>query len=206
MTETTSLDDASLDDRKAALRRHQGQVRAAAAKADPEAADRLASYAANLVEAIGFGAGAVIAGYWPIRSELTPLPLMRALTKRGLETALPATPTPGQPLVFHRWQEGDDLIDGLYGTSEPAASAPQCLPDGLLVPMLAFDAAGFRLGYGGGFYDRSLAAIRPQKPAVKAIGIAYQEQLVEAVPVGVHDARLDAILTPSGLILPAPAS
>ncbi|PDH63819.1 MAG: 5-formyltetrahydrofolate cyclo-ligase [SAR116 cluster bacterium MED-G04] len=215
-TRQSSSGQDELDAAKAALRKDQGRIRAAARDASPDAAETLAGHAQALIERLPVTADAIIAGYWPIRSELTPLPLMAALVARGMRTALPATPQPGQPLVFHHWQEGDALIEGLYGTSEPPSTAPLCVPDVLLVPMLAFDRLGYRLGYGGGFYDRTLAAIRPEKPLVRAVGIAYAEQQVDAVPVGDHDASLDAILTPSGLtpsgltpsglILPDPAT
>ena len=195
-----------LDARKAALRREAAALRAAAAKADPESAARLASHGAALRDARLFGeaniiAEYIIAGYWPIRSEIDPIPLLEVLAAMGFKTALPATPRAGEPLVFHLWESGDALIDGLYGTSEPLATAPQCQPDGLLVPLLAFDSRFFRLGYGGGFYDRSLAVLRRDKPHMRAVGIAYRDQQVEDIPTGSHDARLDAVLTPDGLIV-----
>lgn len=196
--------ETELNAAKASLRKQQAKTRAAAAASSPEAAEHLGHHADALIKLLDVGAGAIFAGYWPIRSELTPLPLMAQLVANGMATALPATPEEGQPLIFHRWQQGDPLIGGMYGTSEPEASAPQCTPDVLLVPMLAFDLAGYRLGYGGGFYDRTLAAIRPQKPDVRAIGIAYAEQQVETVPIGPYDASLDAVLTPAGLIQPKP--
>ena len=195
----TGFDD--LDARKAALRRESAALRAAAAKADPESAPRLAYHGAALKDAGLFGEGSIIAGYWPIRSEIDPVPLLAVLAAMGFKTALPATPRAGEPLVFHLWACGEPLIDGLYGTSEPPASAPQCRPDGLLVPLLAFDSQFFRLGYGGGFYDRSLASLRCDKPDIRAVGIAYRDQQVEDLPKGPHDARLDAVLTPDGLIL-----
>ena len=194
----------SLDEQKSALRKKNAAIRAAAAKADPESATRLARHAAAFSTALLPAGDMIVAGYWPIKSEIDPVPLMAALADAGYQTALPSTPKPGEPLVFHLWQPGDALMDGLYGTSEPPQSAPVCQPDCLLVPMLAFDAGFFRLGYGGGFYDRSLEAIRKDKPDVIAVGIAYPEQEVASVPTGPHDARLDAILTPYGLLHPAP--
>ena len=196
-----------LDLQKADLRKQNAAIRAAAAKKDPDSARHLAGHAPDLAALLlsddrHTSQDVIVAGYWPIRSEIDPVPLLAELSAMGYQTALPSTPQPGKPLVFHLWQPGEPLIDGLYGTSEPPASAPVCVPDCLLVPMLAFDDQFFRLGYGGGFYDRSLEAIRSNKPNVRAIGIAYQEQQVTAVPVGPHDARLDAVLTPGALILP----
>ena len=196
------ISSSSLDEQKAALRKKNAAIRAAAAKADPESATRLARHAAAFGAALLPAGDMIIAGYWPIKSEIDPVPMMAALADAGYQTALPSTPKPGEPLVFHLWQLGDALVDGLYGTSEPPSSAPVCQPDCLLVPMLAFDAAFFRLGYGGGFYDRSLQAIRKNKPGVIAVGIAYAEQEVASVPTGPHDARLDAVLTPDGLLQP----
>ncbi|MGC6484466.1 MAG: 5-formyltetrahydrofolate cyclo-ligase [Candidatus Puniceispirillales bacterium] len=202
MTTASADENLSLDERKAALRKANSAIRARAAKAMPDSPARLARHADALKASLLPAEGLIVAGYWPIRSEIDPIPLLAALAGRGCRTALPATPEPGKPLVFHHWQPGDPLVGGLYGTSEPQADAPRCQPDCLLVPMLAFDDGFFRLGYGGGFYDRSLAAIRVDKPTVRAVGIAYDDQKVAAVPVGPHDARLDAVLTPSGVILP----
>lgn len=188
----------SLGDEKASLRKALSAIRKEASL-DVEAAHHLAQLAPELMGMFRPEAGAIVAGYWPIRTELDPRPLMQQLVAAGLTTALPATPQPGKPLIFHLWQEGDPVIEGLYGTSEPAPEAPRCEPDILLVPMLAFDNAGYRLGYGGGFYDRSLAALRAINPAVRAVGIAFGAQRIDLVPRGEHDARLDAVLTPEGV-------
>jgi 5-formyltetrahydrofolate cyclo-ligase len=101
---------------------------------------------------------------------------------------------PEQPLIFRAWEPGDKLVPGVWDIPIPQESAEEVLPDVLLVPMLAFDRAGYRLGYGGGFYDRTLEKLRALKK-VTAIGVAYQAQLVDQVPVGPHDAPLDYILT-----------
>ena len=188
----------SLGDEKASLRKALSAIRKEASL-DVEAAHHLAQLAPELMDMFRPEAGAIVAGYWPIRTELDPRPLMQQLAAAGLTTALPATPQPGKPLIFHLWQEGDPVIEGLYGTSEPAPEAPRCEPDILLVPMLAFDNAGYRLGYGGGFYDRSLAVLRAINPAVRAVGIAFGAQRIDLVPRGEHDARLDAVLTPEGV-------
>ena len=188
----------SLGDEKASLRKALSAIRKEASL-DVEAAHHLAQLAPELMDMFRPEAGAIVAGYWPIRTELDPRPLMQQLAAAGLTTALPATPQPGKPLIFNLWQEGDPVIEGLYGTSEPAPEAPRCEPDILLVPMLAFDNAGYRLGYGGGFYDRSLAALRAINPAVRAVGIAFGAQRIDLVPRGEHDARLDAVLTPEGV-------
>ena len=140
--------------------------------------------------------GAIIAGYWPMGDEMDPRPLMLALASRGHALALPVTPPRGQPLAFRAWAPGAALRPGPMGTSEPAAGE-ELRPDVLLVPLLAFDRAGRRLGYGGGYYDRTLAAL----PGAKAIGIAYAGQEMPEVPAGPQDMRLPLIATEAGVII-----
>ncbi|MBM3591749.1 MAG: 5-formyltetrahydrofolate cyclo-ligase [Alphaproteobacteria bacterium] len=140
--------------------------------------------------------GAIIAGYWPMGEEMDPRPLLLALAAQGHRLALPITPPRGQPLTFRAWTPGAALSPGPMGTSEPA-SGEKLRPDILLVPLLAFDRAGRRLGYGGGYYDRTLAALS----GAKAIGIAYAGQEMPEVPAGPQDFRLPLIATEAGVIL-----
>ncbi len=140
--------------------------------------------------------GAIIAGYWPMGDEMDPRPLMLALAARGHALALPVTPPRGQPLAFRAWSQGAALRSGPLGTSEPVAGE-ELRPDVLLVPLLAFDRAGRRLGYGGGYYDCTLAAL----PGAKAIGIAYAGQEMPEVPTGPKDFRLPLIATEAGVIV-----
>ena len=188
---------------KPALRRRQEQARGAARARHPDAGGRLAALFNGVRSRLGgtraAGPRAVVAGYWPIRSEISPLALMAELARDGLATALPVTPEPGGALEFRLWQEGDALVAGPHGTSEPGAGAPAATPDMLLVPLLAFDDSCHRLGYGGGFYDRTIAALRAAGPGVVAVGLAYGEQRVARLPVEAHDAALDAVLTPDGV-------
>ena len=185
---------------KAELRKRAAAARRALIDADPEAPARLAAQADTITRlAQGEQSAGVVAAYMPIRSELSPLPLVAALVAQGIMTAMPETPSPGQPLIFRRWSPGDDLVGGPYGTSQPSPSASVIVPRVILAPMLAFDAACWRLGYGGGFYDRTLAGLRDAGHTVTAIGIAFDGQLVDKVPVGPFDMPLDAVLTPSGL-------
>lgn len=144
--------------------------------------------------------GCIVSAYFAMRDELDPAPVLARAIAHGAVCALPCVVAKGQPLRFRRWMPGDATRPAGFGTREPAESAPEVEPDILIVPLLAFDAAGYRLGYGGGFYDRTLAALR-QRKAVLAIGFGYAEQSVEAVPREVHDERLDAILTPAGYTL-----
>jgi 5-formyltetrahydrofolate cyclo-ligase len=193
-----------LDETKAELRKHQAKLRGALKSNHPNASDHLLAHVDTMLALAATHLGGrplMVAGYWPIRSEISPLPLMRVLAEQGVATCLPATPRPGTALIFHQWQVGDPLIDGLYGTSEPADTAPVVIPTVILAPLLAFDLACYRLGYGGGFYDRSLAEIRAIKgQSVIAIGLAYAGQQIDTVPTGPHDAALDGVLTETGLI------
>ncbi len=136
----------------------------------------------------------IVSGFIPYKSEISTIPLLNALRRCGWTTALPVVIAPGQPLVFRAWAPGAPLVAGVWDIPIPPETATEVLPDVLLVPMLAFDRAGYRLGYGGGFYDRTLEKLRKLKP-VTAIGIAYQAQMVDQVPRGVHDAPLDYVMT-----------
>ncbi|WP_270938491.1 5-formyltetrahydrofolate cyclo-ligase [Falsiroseomonas oryzae] len=142
--------------------------------------------------------GAVVSGFWPMGPEIDIRPLLLALHARGHAIALPVTPKRGNPLAFRRWTPGDVLARGPMGTSQPGPEAEPLTPDWLLVPLLAFDRAGRRLGYGGGYYDRTLSAL----PGATTIGCAYACQELDEVPAGPDDARLDAIATEAGLIIP----
>jgi 5-formyltetrahydrofolate cyclo-ligase len=146
---------------------------------------------------VGPPAALAVSGYMAIGAELDPSALLEKLHKLGHPLALPVIQPKGQPLKFRRWAPGEPLVTRLWGIREPAPGASEIEPDILLVPLLAFDGLGYRLGYGGGFYDRTLQRLRAMKPIV-AIGIAYDEQEVDHVPHHGGDQRLDWVLTPSG--------
>ncbi len=139
-------------------------------------------------------AGAVVSGFWPIGEEIDIRPLLHRLHARGHTVVLPVTPRRGNPLGFRTWRPGDALQPERFGTFRPIGE--EAVPDFLLVPLLAFDRRGYRLGYGAGFYDRTLAAL----PRRFALGVAYAVQQVAAVPAGPHDVRLDAVATENGVI------
>ena len=135
-----------------------------------------------------------ISGFHPYQSEIDVRPLLGMLAGQGWTTALPVIMAKGQPLEFRRWLPGEPTSPGHWGILRPSDDAPVVEPDVLLVPMLAFDRKGFRLGYGGGYYDRTLEKLRALKKAT-AIGVAYAAQEVDAVPRGPHDQPLDFIMT-----------
>jgi 5-formyltetrahydrofolate cyclo-ligase len=153
---------------------------------------------AGLADGLAVPAAAAVASYWPVRDEADPRPLAAALAARGHPILLPRVAGPDQPLQFRLWRDGDPLRRSAAGICEPLADAPEQAPEAVLVPLLGFDSAGFRLGYGGGYYDRSLAALRARGPVV-AIGIAFAGQEVEALPREPHDEALDAVVTERGV-------
>jgi len=139
----------------------------------------------------------VVSGFSAIRDEIDPALLLARLGGEGHRLALPVMQGRGRPLLFRSWTPGDATATVQWGIAEPLPGRPEVYPDIVLVPLLAFDAQGYRLGYGGGFYDRTLAGLRARKPVV-AVGIGYDELKIDAVPHLDYDQRLDWVLTPSG--------
>lgn len=149
----------------------------------------------NLRQVLAGYRGKVLAGYWPMRDEADPRPAMAA--HQG-PVCLPVVIGAARPLVFRRY---DGVLEpGRFGTSHPPADAPELIPEVLIVPLAGFDRAGNRLGYGGGFYDRSLQALRRQGPVV-AIGFAYGVQQIRAIPIEPTDESLDFIVTDQEILL-----
>ncbi len=141
--------------------------------------------------------GATVSGFWPLGAEIDIRPLLQALHARGHPVLLPVTPRRGLPLSFRRWSPGTALIEEKFGTRCPPPDAPEGRPDVMFVPLLAFDRTGRRLGYGGGFYDRTLATL----PHATAIGCAFAAQELDEVPAGEYDRRLHAVATERGVIV-----
>jgi 5-formyltetrahydrofolate cyclo-ligase len=136
----------------------------------------------------------IVSGFMPLKSEINPLPLMKKLAEAGAMLSLPVVAGRGKPLLMRAWRWGEPLAEGVWGLRQPKAEAPEVEPDILLVPLLAFDRAGHRIGYGAGHYDRTIAQLRARK-AITAIGIAFAAQEVSTVPATAHDERLDLVLT-----------
>jgi 5-formyltetrahydrofolate cyclo-ligase len=185
MNQSASIESAKADIRRAAV------VRRDALPADERAAAAAAIAARQLPVA---GAGAVVSGFSPLKSEINPVPLMRAFAAAGAQLALPVVTGKGKPLTMRAWTFGAPLVSGVWGIREPPPSAPEVFPDILIVPLLAFDRSGHRIGYGAGYYDMTIARVRGMK-AVTAIGIAYAVQEIIQVPVTPRDAALDLVLT-----------
>ncbi|MEX5727297.1 5-formyltetrahydrofolate cyclo-ligase [Rhodovulum iodosum] len=193
MDEQTALRD--LSEQKAAIRK---VVCARRREAHQQRLDAMA--AAHLLEMLRAHAGKILAGYMPIRSETDPRAALRAMAARG-PVVVPVIQGDGLPLIFRQWSPGCEMIDGPFGALVPA-EGDFLEPQVLVVPLVAFDRRGNRLGYGGGFYDRTLAALRSRKP-VKAIGFAYAAQEEETLPEEPTDQKLDLIVTEEGVIDPA---
>jgi 5-formyltetrahydrofolate cyclo-ligase len=143
--------------------------------------------------------GTIVSGFMPMKSEIDPRPLMRRLADAGATLALPVIAGRGKPLIMRAWRWNEPLAEGQWGIREPRPEAAEVEPDILLVPLLAFDRAGHRIGYGAGYYDLTIARLRARKP-VTAIGLAFAAQEVPAVPATPRDERLDLVLTESEVI------
>jgi 5-formyltetrahydrofolate cyclo-ligase len=143
--------------------------------------------------------GTIVSGFSPLNSEVNPVPLMRALSNAGAQLALPVVAGRGKPLIMRAWAFGEPLNAGVWGIKQPRPEAPEVAPDILIVPLLAFDRRGNRIGYGAGYYDMTIHALRATKP-VLTCGIAFAAQEIEAVPATPRDARLDLVLTEHEMI------
>jgi 5-formyltetrahydrofolate cyclo-ligase len=196
MTEYDVTDAPSIDDLKKTIRRD-----AVARRDGLPAVDR--AKAAEIIAArpfpIAIKPGIVVSGFSSLKSEINPVPLMRKLADQGAQLALPVVAGKGQPLIMRAWSFGEPLDSGVWGIREPKADAPEVAPDILIVPLLAFDRRGNRVGYGAGYYDMTIAKLRAMKPTV-AIGIAFAAQEIAEVPVTPRDARLDLVLTEREII------
>ena len=179
-----------LASRKATLRAEMIALRASL---DPALGAQLAAHV--LTSGI-IPPGAVVAGFWPLPHEIDILPLLHGLHERGHTLCLPETTKPGTALIFRAWTPGAKMTRGRYNTLHPLG-APTT-PDFLLIPLLAFDKHGNRLGHGGGYYDRTLAEL----PGAFRLGCAFAAQEVEHVPAEATDLPLHAVATENGVKKP----
>ncbi|WP_290810200.1 5-formyltetrahydrofolate cyclo-ligase [Ferrovibrio sp.] len=196
--------DPDLDRRKASLRAKLKARRAEAARANDGAnGPAIAALAADrFMAAIPIEAGQVVSGYWPMEDELDPRPLLMQLQRKGALVVLPAVQQGSRLLQFRLC---DDLTclppAGAYGIPAPAANATPLVPDMLLVPLVGFDTAGYRLGMGGGYYDATLQGLRAVvEKKILAVGYAFAVQQVAELPHAAHDERLDWAVTERGAV------
>jgi len=180
---------------KASLRSHLLERRTRLAHAMPEAAGAVAT----LVASLDLPASSCVAGYAALNSELDIMPALERLVRAGHPVALPVVGERNAPLTFRQWWPGQALLPGRWNTRQPPDTALSLIPTVFLVPLLGFDRRGNRLGYGGGFYDRTLAIARLER-RVLAYGIAFAEQEVEVLPHDHNDAALDGVVTERGVI------
>ncbi len=180
--------------------RSKAELRAVALAARDALSPEQRGGAAQAVAARGLpfelAAGTVVAGYAPIRGEFDPMPLLRKLADAGASLALPVIAGRERPLQFRGFTIGEALEPGPFGIGQPAATSAELVPDILLVPLVAFDRSGHRIGYGAGYYDRTIEVLRGLKRTI-AIGVAFAVQEIDAVPALPHDALLDYVLTES---------
>ncbi len=190
----------SIAEQKKKLRKRMRAMRLVAdQKEGPNVARDIIGHFTGALDDLGIGPGTIVGGYWPIVTEVDDRPLLARLEERGATCALPVVIAPDAELEFRRWGVLDDLEPGPLGTSHPVADAPVVTPRVLLVPLLAFDDEGFRLGQGGGYYDRTLAAIRRNGP-VEAVGVGFSVQHTERVPRDDCDEPLDWVLTEGSMM------
>jgi 5-formyltetrahydrofolate cyclo-ligase len=190
-TQTLLAPSADIDAAKAALRRTAAERRRTALRGNPQAGEAVRD---SFVAAIKVPAGIPVSAYWPLEEEFDPRPLFMDLHRRGHPVGLPVILGKGQPLLFRRWEPATDLVRGPFRVLTPPPGAPEIIPRLLLVPLLAFDRAGYRLGYGGGFYDRTIAKLRATGEAL-AVGVTFAALEVPAVPRDDTDQPLDWIVT-----------
>ena len=176
----------------------KAELRATALAAREKLSDKQRTAAAGALAKRGLPIeivrGLVVSGYSPIRNEIDPEPLMKALASQGARLALPSVNTRGKALIFRAWTPGDRLMMGMLGIPEPSTAAAEVVPDIMLVPLAAFDGNGHRIGYGAGHYDHTFAHLRKAK-AITGIGLAFAVQEIESIPALSHDVPLDYVLT-----------
>lgn len=186
--------DEMIEEAKAALR-----IRARMARASldhGERADAAVAVARHFFDGIALEASDVVAAYWRIRDELDCQPILVKLMDSNQKVVLPVVVGPEEPLELRVWEQGASLYESGFGTLAPSELAPRAEPDIVIMPLLGFDRSGTRLGYGGGYYDRTLAGMT-RKP--KLVGLAFAAQELDRIPREAHDVPLDAVVTEAGV-------
>src|SRR5262245_23026491 len=185
---------AEIDAAKAELRVVLTERRRQAVLSLPRAGEDLRDRFLAAIPIVGYE---TISAFWPLPDELDTRPLIKAVAARGHTIGLPVVIKRGQPLMFRRWTPETELVQGSFRVMTPPPDAPEVVPSLLIVPLLAFDRAGYRLGYGGGFYDRTLHKLRGAAAGgrVLAVGVALSAQEVSSVPRDDTDQPLDWIVT-----------
>ena len=179
----------------------QARQRARLVRARLAETQEVGGFVANFLKAVEVDEGEVVAGYWPHQSELDVRPLLEVLSSKGIACALPVVVSKDAALHFRSWKPGDELAEGSYGIPAPLETATKAVaPDVVIVPLLAFDERRFRLGYGGGFYDRTIVELRKNNPSLLTVGAAFSGQCVKQVPIEEHDQPLDLIVTEEEII------
>ncbi|WP_338720783.1 5-formyltetrahydrofolate cyclo-ligase [Devosia sp. XK-2] len=186
--------DQALEEAKAALRAEAHAIRAALSQENRMEGAKAA--AANFFESVAYAPEDVIAGYWRIRDELDCQPILVRLMDSGQKVVLPVVQGQDEPLDMRIWEADAPLYEAGFGTLAPSDLAPRAVPDVVLMPLLGFDNQGTRLGYGGGYYDRTLAVL-PKKPLL--VGLAFAAQELAHIPRDAHDVPLDVIVTEQGV-------
>ena len=156
--------------------------------------------AARLEALIGDPAGLCVSAYWPFRGEPDLREVMKHVDAGRGRCALPVVVERGRPLVFRAWRPGEPLERGVWNIPVPREDAETVIPDIVIAPVVGYDPSCYRLGYGGGFFDRTLAAL-PRRP--KAVGVGYAESAIPTIFPLPHDIPLDAVITPEETVLPA---
>jgi 5-formyltetrahydrofolate cyclo-ligase len=192
------MTEASDNTAKAVMRVHMRALRRNLVREHPEADWQAGDRAEEMLAALRLKKPGVIAVYRASGNEIDPRPLAENMIKLGWTVALPVCEELDAPIVFRGFKPGDRLAPDVMEIAAPLASAPEVTPHIVITPLLAFDRHGHRLGQGGGYYDRTIAALRMSQQNPVIVGLAYAGQEVERVPTDDHDQKLDAILTESG--------
>jgi 5,10-methenyltetrahydrofolate synthetase len=173
-------------------RERQRLIAARLALSGAEQRQRDAAIAARLDEVVGEATGLVVSAYWPVRGETDLRPFLQRLAVAGARTALPVVVGAGRPLVFRAWTPGRPVERGAWGIPTPPGDAEAVVPDIVIVPLLGFDRACHRLGYGGGFFDRTLAAM-PNQPRI--LGVGYGQAVMATIYPQPHDVPMQLVVT-----------